>query len=104
MELRKYKMVKVPSKKILPIQNPVKSNERSIQLLAIPLAVECINPFKVGKSKLIFVSDIRDIKRGQNTSAFELFGKDPFLEDRSFSVIYFDGVKYGTLSLSKHLI
>jgi phosphatidylinositol phospholipase C delta len=41
---------------------------------------------------------IREIRRGQNTKAFELHGKDLSLESRSFSVVYFDDVKYGTLN------
>jgi hypothetical protein len=103
MDLSKCIMVKVPSKK-QPIISTAKNNDRIIQLNAMPLAVQCTNPGKNGKAKLIRVADIRDIRRGQNTNAFELFGKDPGMADRSFSIIYFDGSKYGTLNLSKQIV
>jgi hypothetical protein len=41
---------------------------------------------------------IREIRTGQNTKSFELHGKDSSLKSRSFSVVYFDDVKYGTLN------
>jgi hypothetical protein len=101
MELqnRKAIMGKVPNKQPIPI--PGKSNVRIIQLISLPLAIQCTNPGKAGKSKIILISDIREIRRGQNTKAFELFGKSSLLEDRSFSIIFYDGVKYATLNLGK---
>jgi hypothetical protein len=36
---------------------------------------------------------------GQNTTAFELHGKDPELEEKSFSVINMEDGKYKTLNL-----
>jgi hypothetical protein len=95
-------MQKVPSKK-QPIL-PGKNNDRIIQLHAMPLAVQCTNLIKNGNSKLIRIADIRDIRRGQNSNAVDLLGKDSLIADRSFSIVYFDGSKYGTLSLSKRLI
>jgi phosphatidylinositol phospholipase C delta len=41
---------------------------------------------------------IREIRRGQNTKAFELHGKESSLDARSFSITYFDDIKYGTLN------
>lgn len=91
-----FRMLKIPNK-VKGLKG--KNNYRIVQLNTMPLAVSYSNPGKSrSKRKQVLLLDLREIRRGQATSAFELYGKDPLLETRSFSIIYFDGRKYGSLN------
>lgn len=46
---------------------------------------------------------ILEIRLGQNTKAFEVQGKRPEYEERSFSIIYFNGTKYGMLDFGNYI-
>ncbi|KAJ3221368.1 1-phosphatidylinositol 4,5-bisphosphate phosphodiesterase delta-4 [Clydaea vesicula] len=88
------KLLKIPNKKSSFFSE--KPTERLVKIDELPLQISWQS--KKNEFSSVDFNSVREIRRGQNTKAFEYYGKRPELEDRSFSVIYFDGIKYGMLN------
>lgn len=93
------KMIKYPNK---ITSRPV---ERWVKVNMIPLRISWESKKKIEHSTGVFFMTVVDfhsileIRMGQNTAAFETHGKNPSLEEKSFSIIYMQNGKYKTLNL-----